>query len=73
MFRYFLHLLSDWPIAGACNTNLFGPNTDSEYLVTIDATDPNCEVYETELIELSVSDAVIWSNSLATSPDLILI
>lgn len=66
MYRYFLHNLSDWPIAGACNAYPFGPDGDDLYLATLDASDPHCAAYELGLAELTQDEAQAFASSLVT-------
>lgn len=65
MFRYFLHELSDWPVAGACNDVPLGPGDDGLYLATLAASDPHCALYELDLDELTVVEARAWVAALA--------
>lgn len=60
MYRYFLHQLSDWPVAGACNDAPFGPGDDGLYLATLDATDPHCEAHAASFVELTSAGARAW-------------
>lgn len=63
MYRYFLHELSDWPVAGACNPEPFGPDADGMYLVTIEAASPHCAALESVLHELTLNEARDWALS----------
>lgn len=64
-YRYFLHKLSDWPVAGACNDVPLGPGDDGLYLATLDATDPHCAALELGLAELTADEARIWVANMA--------
>jgi hypothetical protein len=69
VFRYFLHELSDWPVAEACNAEPFGPDANGLYLVTLDAASPHCGVLEVALRELSIIEAREWTRSTFPEPD----
>ena len=70
MYRYFLHPLSEWPVAGACNAEPFGPGDDNLYLATFDAEDPHCDVYEQRFAELTREEARTWVRNLTDDEEL---
>jgi len=67
MYRYFLHLLSDWPLEGACNSELFGPDIEGTYLATFDADDHRCPAPGSSHTELTADDARAWVNNLPST------